>query len=317
MRNYALWLLAALFTAGTAQAQEWPNKPIRMIAPFVAGAGPERVIRSITNGLGQRLGQPVVVEYKSGAGGNIGAAELSKAGADGYTWLMGPESIVTINPYVYKRLGFEVKDLPAATLVGGLTHVLVCRPSLGVKNVADLVSLAKTKSLNYATGGAGTASHLAMEMFLEQANLKMTHIPYKGPLAAAQDLLAGHVDCSFVVESTVSEFVKTNRLNGIAVSTKLRSNILPDLPTMQESGFREFDVTIYTVIFGVAKVPANVLAKFEAALKEVSNSPEVREAIQQSGLSPVWSSSEFAQQELQRQSQRFGTSLKRLNMSLE
>jgi tripartite-type tricarboxylate transporter receptor subunit TctC len=154
-------------------------------------------------------------------------------------------------------------------------------------------------------------------MFLEQANLKMTHIPYKGPLAAAQDLLAGHVDCSFVVESTVSEFVKTNRLSGIAVSTKVRSNILPDLPTMQESGFREFDVTIYTVIFGVAKVPANVLAKFEAALKEVSNSPEVREAIQQSGLSPVWSSSEFAQQELQRQSQRFGTSLKRLNMSLE
>ncbi len=317
MKKYALCLLAALLSAGAAQAQEWPNKPLRMIVPFMAGGGPERVIRSITNGLGQQLGQPVVVDYKAGAGGNIGASELARAGGDGYTWMVGPESVVTINPYVYKRLGFEVKDVPAATLVGGLAHVLVCKPALGVKSVAELVSLAKTKPLVYATGGAGTAAHVAMEMFLEAASLNMTHVPYKGPLAAAQDLLAGHVDCSFVVESTVAEFVKTNKLNGLAVSTKVRSTVLPNLPTMQESGFKDYDVTVYTVIFGAAKVPANIQAKFDAALKVVSASAEVREAIQQSGLIPVWSNSEVAQQEMQRQSQRFGTILKRLNMTLD
>lgn len=317
MRKHLLFVALSVLLGGGAQAQEWPNKPLRMIAPFVAGAGPERVIRSITNSLSQRLGQPVVVDYKAGAGGNIGATELARAGADGYSWLIGPDNLVTINPHVYKRTGFEPKDIPAVTLVGGVVHVLVCHPSVGIKSVADLVALAKAKPLSYASGGNGTASHVAMELFLEMAGVSMTHVPYKGPQAATQDLLAGHVPCGFGVQSTVLELVKTNRLTGIAVSTKMRSTVLPELPTMQEAGFKDYDVTVYTVIYGAAKVPANVQARFDQALREVANNPEVKEGMQQGGLIPMWTTSDAAQQELQRQSQRYGVLLRRLNLTLE
>lgn len=317
MKKHIFLIAAALAMGGAVRAQDWPDKPIRLIAPFMAGGGAERVIRSIANGLGQRLGQPVVVDYKTGAGGNIGAAELARTGSDGYAWMIGPESMVTINPFVYKRLGFEVKEIPAVTLVGGLAHVLVCNPALGVKSVADLVGIARTKPLQYASGGAGTASHLTMEMFLEMANVKMGHVPYRGPSQATSDLLAGHVDCSFAIQPTVADLVKAGRLTGLALSTKDRSVVLPDIPTMQESGFKDFDVPIYTVIYGSQRVPAKVRAKFESALKDVARTPEVQEAIHQSGLVATWTTAETAQSELQRKSKRFEVLLKQLNLSLD
>ncbi len=317
MNKHFLLLLAALIVAGAAHAQDWPTKPIRLIAPFSAGGGPERVIRAITGGLSQRLGQPVVLDYKPGAGGNLGATDIANSRPDGYSWMLSPENPVTINPLVYKNLGFKLDEVVSFSLVGSMTQVLACHPRVGAKSVGDLVGLAKSKNLSYASGGAGAPSHLTMEMLLDAANVKMTHVPYRGPSAAIQDLLGGQVDCAFEVQSAVSEHIKSNRLIGIAVSTKGRSSMLPDLPTMQEQGFKDFDATFYIVIFAPRGVPADIQAKFGKALDETIRSAEVKEAMAQNGVKPEGMSGEAAQRELRQNGKRWEVVAKRLQLNLD
>lgn len=300
-----------------ASAQEWPTKPIRMIAPQAPGGGPERVIRALAQGLGQKLGQPVVVDYKPGAAGNLGTADLARSPADGYTWMLGPENMLTINPFVYKSLGFNRQDVAAFNMIASLNQLLVCNPKVGAKSLQDLVKAAKAKPLTYSSAGPGSNGQLAMEMLLTDLGIQMTHIPYKGPAPAVQDVLSGQVDCTFIVTAALIEHVKSKQLVGIATTANSRIPSLPDVPTMKEVGLPNFEGNFWLGMFAPKGLPKAIQDKFGKALDEVIRSPEVREAMAANNTILVGTTPEVAQAEINKAAQRWEKVAKRLNLSLE
>lgn len=318
-KNLVQPVLAALALAtclGSA-AQEWPTKPIRMIAPQAPGGGPERVIRSISQGLSQRLGQPVVVDYKPGAAGNLGTADLARSPADGYTWMLAAENSLTVNPFVYKTLGFNRQDVAAFNLIASLNQLLACHPKVGVRTLQDLVRTARSRPMTYASSGPGSNGHLTMEMLLGELGIQMTHIPYRGPAPAVQDVLSGQVDCTFIVTAALVEHVRSKGLVGIATTSQQRIPSAPDVPSMSEVGLPNFEGNFWLAMFAPRGVPKAVQDKFGKALDEVIRTPEVREAMAANNTILVGSSPEVAQAEIQKAAQRWERVVKRLNLSLD
>ena len=318
--GHACWagiVLAACLMATPALAQTWPSKPIRVLAAHAPGGGPDQVVRAITQELSKRLGQPVLLEHRPGAGGNIAASELLRTGADGYSWLVGTESILTVNPLIYKNIGFNQADLMPINLIGSFSQVLTCNPGVGVKTVPELIAKAKTRPLSYASGGAGSPGHLTMEMLLAEAKVTMTHVPYRGPQLAVTDMMGGQVDCGFLVSAVVNEFVKSGRLVALATSGKTRSYLTPDLPTVAEQGFPSVDATFWLTIFASRQVPGDILDKFSKALEESIKAPEVRNAMLANGTRLEGTSTQVAQKELEQISLRWANTAKRVNLKLE
>jgi tripartite-type tricarboxylate transporter receptor subunit TctC len=311
-------LVAAVsLMAANAFGQTWPSKPIRLIAPQAAGGGPERVIRAVTQGLSQRLGQPVVVDYKAGAAGNIGTGDLARSAPDGYTWMLGPENPLTINPFIYKSIGFNRQDVAPFNLFGSLNQILACHPKVGAKTLQDLTRIAKAGKLTYASSGAGSVGQLTMEMLLDELGVQMTHVPYRGPGPAVQDLLGGQVDCTFIVTAALVEHVKSKALVGIATSSQQRIAAIPDVPTMKEVGVPNFEGNFWLGVFAPRGVPKDIQEKFGKALDEVIRSPEVREAMAVNNTVFVGTSPEVAQAEIAKATQRWEKVVKRLNISLD
>lgn len=313
------WLvaLAAVTAGGGVWAQEWPVKPIKMIAPQAPGGGPERVIRAIAQGLGQRLGQPVVVEYRPGAAGNLGTAELARSAPDGYTWMLGPENMLTINPHLYRSTGFNVQDVFPVSLIGSLNQLLACYPKVGVSNLQDLVRVAKSRPLTYSSSGPGSIGQLAMEMLLEDLGVRMTHVPYRGPAPAVQDLIGGQVDCTFIVTAALVDHVRANRLTGIATTSQSRIPSLPELPTMKEVGLPKFEGNFWLGMFAPRGVPRAVLDRFGKALDETIRGSEVREAMAANNTILVGTTPELAQAEIAKSSQQWERVIRRLNLSVD
>lgn len=315
--KFAGFALALNLLATQSFAQNWPAKPIRLLAPQPPGGGPDHVLRSIANDLSKRLGQPVLLEHKPGAGGNIAAAELLRTGADGYTWMIGTEAILTINPLIYKNVGFNKADLMPINLIGSFTQVLTCNPAVGVKTVPEMIAKAKTKPMSYASGGAGSPGHLTMEMLLAEAKVSMTHVPYRGPQPAVTDMMGGQVDCGFLVGAAVNEFVKSGRLIALATSSKTRSPLAPDLPTVAEQGFPAINATFWLTAYAARSVPKEILAKFSKALDETIKTPEVRDAMGANSTKVEGMTEEAAQRELEQITLRWSDTAKRVNLKLE
>ena len=315
------WLtLSALALAAVwapVQAQEWPQKPIRMIAPQAPGGGPERVIRGIAQGLSQRLGQPVVVDYKPGAAGNIGTADLARAAPDGYTWMLSAENVVTINPSLYKNTGFARQDVQAFNLIASLNQLLACHPKVGANSLQDLQRISKTRSLTYASSGPGSNGQLTMEMLLDSTGMKMVHVPYKGPAPAVQDLLGGQVDCTFIVTAALVEHVRAKRLVGIATTSPTRIPSLPEVPTMKEVGLPDFEGNFWLGMFAPRGIPKAIADKFGKALDEVIRGQEVRDAMAANNTLLVGTSPEQGQAEIQKAATRWETVVRRLQLSLD
>ncbi len=316
LARHAAIALAAVASLG-ASAQEWPVKPIRMIAPQAPGGGPERVIRAIAQGLGQKLGQPVVVDYKAGAAGNLGTADLARSPADGYTWMLGPENMLTINPFVYKSLGFNRADVAPFNLVASLNQLLACHPKVGASTMQDLVRIAKSRTLTYSSSGPGSIGQLAMEMLLTDLGITMTHIPYRGPAPAVQDVLSGQVDCTFIVSAALVEHVKSKGLVAIATTSQQRIPSVPDVPTMKEVGMPNFEGNFWLAMYAPRGVPKAIQDKFGKALDEVIRSTEVREAMAANNTILVGSTPEVAQAEFSKAAQRWERVAKRMNLNLE
>jgi tripartite-type tricarboxylate transporter receptor subunit TctC len=237
----ARWLALALAAplAGAALAQTaWPDKPIRVVLPFPPGGPSDMVIRTVSDKLQTTLRQPIVVDNRAGAGGNLGTAEVARAAPDGHTWLWVPDSVITVNPHVYKQLGFKVDDLVPVSLATQFSSTLVCHPKVGVKTVSELVAKAKAGPMTYASGGAGVPGHLSMELLKSMAGFEMTHVPYKGPAPAMQDVLGGQVDCGLLAGPTVLPHVRSGRLVALGVSGVKRSPMLPEVPTIDEAGVK-------------------------------------------------------------------------------
>lgn len=314
---HTIALVASITTCSLVAAQTWPTKPIRLVFPSAPGGGPERVIRALTTGLSNHLGQPVVIDYKPGAGGNIGSADVARSAPDGYSWMLASESSLTINPHVYKNTGFKVDDLVPVKLIASLPQVLVCNPAVGVKTVPELVQRAKEKPLSYASPGAGSGGHLTMEMFLDATKINMTHIPYRGVSPAVTDLVGGQVDCYFGVVSAFKEFLSSKRLVALAVSTGKRVSVLPDVPTVKEQGFEHFDATFYLGIFSPRNVPTDIRSKFTKALDETLRSQEVVDAMAGNALTPVDIGANAADKELRDISKRWASVAKRIDLKID
>ena len=235
-----LHLIIAVFvsgaTLGAGAQSSWPDKPIRVVLPFPPGGPSDIVMRLAAERMQVTLKQPIVIDNKPGAGGNLGAAEVARAAPDGYTWLWGTDTLVTVNPSVYKTLNFKVDDLLPVTIGTNFSQTLVCHPQVGVKTVAELVAKAKASPLSYASGGAGVPGHLSMELLQAMAGFTMIHVPYKGPAPATQDVIGGQVACGLLAGPTVLPHVRAGKLVALAVSGSVRSPALPEVPTMAEAG---------------------------------------------------------------------------------
>ena len=267
--------LAAAAPAFVLAQATWPDKPVRMIVPLPPGGPSDIVLRSAIEKMQPVLKQPLIVDNKPGAAGNLGASEAARAAPDGYTWLWTTDTLMTVNPHVYKSLGFKPEDLTPVMRASAFSQTLVCHPGVGVKTVAELVKRAKDKPMSYASGGAGSPGHLATELFSATAGISMTHVPYKGPAPAIQDVMGGQVECGFLAGPTVLPHVRAGKLVALAVSGARRSALLPEVPTVAEAGYPGFDASFSLVLFAPRGTPPAIVSAMHAALEAALKSPDV------------------------------------------
>jgi len=279
-----------LLLAGPASAQEaWPSRPVRIIVPFPAGGVADLLPRLVGQKLSEKWGQPVIVENKAGAAGNIGMGEGARAAPDGYTLVLAPTGNLTVNPYLFKLPFDTAKDFAPITVLATSPNVLVVHPSVPAKTFAELIAYAKANpgKLNFASPGAGSGAHLAGELLNLDAGIQAQHVPYKGLAPAVTDLLGGQVQMMFAGISTVIQHVKNGKLVALAIASPSRSPQLPDVPTVAESGIPGFDVTSWYGLVARAGTPPAVIEKIQRDAAEALRDPGVREKLAGLGLEPM------------------------------
>jgi tripartite-type tricarboxylate transporter receptor subunit TctC len=287
-----LLLVAAFFTP-VAKAQDYPNKPIRMIVPYPPAGGTDIVARTIAEPLGAVLGQPIIIDNRGGAAGNIGTDLAAKAAPDGYTILFTLSSH-TINPKLYDKLPFDVeKDFIPISLAAYIPQILVANPSVPANNVAELIALAKSQpgKLNFASVGTGSPGHIAGELFKLKTGISMVHVPYKGGGPAVTDTLGGQVQLLFVSMPAALQYVKAGKLKAIAVTSDKRSAAAPDVPTIAESGVPDCIVNSWYGALVPAKTPPAIVAKLQAAFAKVLQMPDLKERLFAQGAEATYSTS--------------------------
>ena len=311
-------LLAALVGSSGAQAQSaWPERAIRVVLPFPPGGPSDIVMRLAAEKMQLTLKQTIVLENKPGAGGNLGAADVARAAPDGYTWLFGTDTLVTVNPHVYKQLGFKVDDLLPVTLATSFSQTLVCHPSVGVKTLPELVAKAKATPLAYASGGAGVPGHLSMELLQHTMGFDMQHVPYKGPAPAMQDILGGQVACGLLAGPTVLPQVRAGKLVALAVSGSRRAATLPETPTMSEAGAKGYAADFGLVMFALRATPEALVTKFRQAFVDALQTPEVSDRLKAGDQTVVASSPAEAARRLAADSVKWGEVARRIKLGLD
>ena len=289
MRILVPALLLAAFLAAPVSAQNYPVKTVRLVAPFAPGGATDVLARLTAQKLGERWGQQVIVDNRPGAGGNIGAEAAARSAPDGYTLLVAgaPHAI---NMTLYRNLPYDLaRDLVAVNRIAGYPSAIVVHPSLPAKSVKDLIALAKARpgDLNFGSPGPGSPNRLAIELFMIMANVKMTHIPYKGGSGQmVTDLVAGHVQLASIGLPPSLEYVKAGRLRALAVTSTKRSPLLPEVPTVSEAGLPGFDVTSWYGIFAPAALPRSLVTKVNGDISAVLEAPDLRERLQRMDAEP-------------------------------
>jgi tripartite-type tricarboxylate transporter receptor subunit TctC len=288
--------ILALAAAGSALGQGYPAKPVRVIVPFSPGGVADSSARVLSDRLGARLGQPVVVENRPGASGNLGTAAVAAAAPDGYTLLLGFDGTMVINPHVYASLPWDtLRDFAPVTKLGDATLILVAHPSVPAQNLKELVSL--KKPFSYGTAGTGSTPHLAGELLAQRTGIELTHVPYKGGGQAMGDVVGGQIPLVFTAIATAQQFVKSGKLKGLGVSAAKRSGSLPEVPTFIESGLEGFVVDSWTGILAPAKTPRGALERLQKEIAAVLGEPEIRSRYATLGIEPVGNTPEaFAEQ---------------------
>lgn len=276
-------LLACHFA--NAQTSSYPNHQIKIISPFATGGIADGFSRIIAQGLSEAFGQPVIVENKTGGGGNIGADFVAKSPADGYTLIMGSIGTHAVNPYLVKSMPYEpLKDFVPVVFVLDAEGLLAVNPSLPVKNVAELIAYLKANpgKVSYGSGGIGTASHLAGELFVMTAKVDMTHIPYKGNALAITDLIGGQTQVMFATMPTILPYVKSDKLRGLAVTGATRDPSMPDLPSISET-LPGFDVKNWIGLFAPAGTPPAIVKKLHDEVNKIMQQPAVQKKLESEG----------------------------------
>ncbi len=279
--------LAAAFAAAPSGAQDFPNKPIRMIVPVPPGGTGDMVSRLFANAASKDLGQNIVVENRPGATGNIGTVAAVKSPADGYTIFLCSLGNCAVNVSLYANPGYDLfKDIAPVALLGFSINVLTVGPQTGINTVAELVAKAKAGQLSYASSGVGASNHLGGEWLKQQSGAPLLHVPYKGSGPAITDLLGGQVQVFFDNEPSILPFVKSGKVKAVAVTGRQRSANLPDVPTMEEAGFKGFVIEPWFAIGAPAGTPPAVVDRLNAAFNRALQDPAVRKTMLEAGIQP-------------------------------
>ena len=287
--------LATLACIGNIQAQGYPTRPVILVLGFAPGGPSDVMARIFGKKLEQVLGQPVVIDNRSGAGGNIAAEWVARAAPDGHTLLLANSGILAANVSLYKKINFDpVKDFAPITLVGAQANVLVVHPSLPAHTLAELIQYAKANpgKMNFASGGHGSSPHLAAELLKTKADINIAHVAYRGTGPALQDLVGGHVQMTFSSVSPVIGHIQNGTLRALAVSTLQRTALLPDIPTIAEQGFPGFEATAWHALVAPVATPKDVTATLYRGMMTTLNDPDTRQALAKLGIDVVASTSE-------------------------
>ena len=323
MNSTRLLTLAAAVLAlpvGVAQAQQWPAKPIRFIMPFVPGGGTDLVGRTMSPRLSEGLGQQVVVENRGGAGGNIGVELAAKSEPDGYTMVLGTIGNIAVNPALYGKLPVDpIRDLAPVSQTSVVMNFLVVHPSMPVRNVKELIALAKKNpgKVTFGSSGMGAADHLAGELMNRMAGVQMVHVPYKGGGPAMLDLLAGNITISFATVVSALPHWKAGKLRPIAFTMPERTSLFPDIPTMAESGIPGFAVRNWYGVFFPARTPRPIIDRMNAEVNRVLKLPEIVQRHNEAGIIPTGSSPEAFAKYIREETDRFSKLVREAGLKAE
>jgi tripartite-type tricarboxylate transporter receptor subunit TctC len=295
MTRLMLGLLALAASATLVRADAYPARPVTMVVPFPPGGSTSVVARIVADKMGATLGQKIVVENRGGAGGTVGTRAVARAEPDGYTILLGYTGTLAIGPSLYANPGYDPRrDFTPIGMIGMAPMLLLVHPSLPASSVADLVAMARREpgKLNYASAGVGTVGHVAGELFAHTASIKLTHVPYKGTGPAVNDLLGGHVPISFSPLPPVLGNVQAGALRPLAVTSLQRSSLLPEVPTIAESGWPGFEAVLRYGLVAPAGTPRSIVDRLNAELRAALAAPDLKERFAIEGAEPISSTPE-------------------------
>ena len=318
MKN--LVCLFAMAFAASAAAQTYPSKPIRMIVPFPAGSTPDIVGRTLGEKLHQAWGQPVVVENKTGAGGNIGTGEAAKAAPDGYTLSISTNGPIAVNKALYANMAFDPqKDLAPISLLAVGAQMLAVHPSVPAANLKEFVDYVRKNpgKLSYGSVGAGSGSHLTMELLKSEGKLHIVHIPYRGFPPVVTDLLSGQIQATFAIVPAVLPNVSAGKLKAIAVTSERRSELAPYVPTVAEQGFPSFDATVWIGLLAPAATPKDVLDKLAGQTQKSMADPEVRNRLVAQGFEVVGNTPEQFARFIRSETEKWGAIVRKTGAKAE
>jgi len=321
-KTVAILTTVALAAFGPSQllAQAYPTKPVRLVVPFPPGGSTDIVARIVAQKLGERIGQPVLVENRGGAGGTIGTDAVAKAAPDGYVLGFASTSTHAVAPAVYAKLPYDaVKDFAPISLVAVTPYLLVVNPKVEVKTLKEFVAYVKPRpgKFNYASAGTGSTTHLAMEMLKSSAGLFILHIPYNGNGPAGTAVIAGDVEFLFGSLPALLPHAKSGRVRPIAVGTPKRSPSLPDVPTVAESGFPGFDASLWLAVMAPAGTPAAVISRLNKEIVAVVRSPDAADALNKAGAEPVTSTPAELASMVRDGVKKYAATVKRAGVKLE
>jgi tripartite-type tricarboxylate transporter receptor subunit TctC len=312
----ALWVSLGLMAA--AAAQSYPSRPVKIIVPFAAGGPLDLVARSLTDRLTATLGQPVIIDNRVGAGGNIGTEAAAKAAPDGYTLLFVLSGTLVANPAVFKKLPFDPdKDFVPITLVTTSRQMLVVHPSVPVNNVAEFVQYAKSKPISYAHAGPGSGGHLAMGYFRLLAGFGGTPVPYRGNAPLMTDLAAGQVQSGFIASAGAMPHVRAGRLRGLAISGETRSPLAPDVPTMTEAGYPGMKINTYFVLLAPAGTPKDIVGRIEREVRAIAKLRDVTDKWRTSDIDALGTSATEAAAVLKEERALWADVVKRAKLGVQ
>jgi tripartite-type tricarboxylate transporter receptor subunit TctC len=313
------FLAGALLAPGAALAQDYPAKPITLVVPFAPGGATDVAGRIVAEGLTKQLGKSVVVENRTGAAGNIGIAYAINAAPDGYTLVFATMGTLTTNPHIYKEKFSPATDLVPISTTFAVDHVLVVRPSLGVKTLKELIDLAKSKpgELTYGSAGIGSSVQMFSVMLDMMAGTRMRQVPYKGSAEARVDVVAGNIDMVMDSPPSAMAQIKSGQLKALAVTNSKRNASLPDVPTIAESGLPEYAAAAWGAILAPKGTPQPIVDKLAAAIKTTMTSPEVAEKYKRSGLDPIHSTPKELADLIQSDTRRWGDIVKAAGIKIE
>ncbi len=289
-------VFVAVAWAATALAQDFPNKPIKIVVPYAPGGTTDVLARFLGQRMSVNLGQPVVIENRPGAAEAIGAGVVAKSPGDGYTLLISTMTTQAINPTLFPKLSFDAtKELTAIGRIADVPAMVAVHPAVPAQNMADFQRYLKANpNRSYASPGTGTPNHLATELFKTKAGVVAAHIPYRGGAPAVQDLMAGHVDFMLILAPEAMPLAKAGRLRTLAITTQQRSPMFPDMPTVAESGIKDFELVVWYTLLAPATTPKDVVAKLNKALNDVLNEKQTKDKLAELSIKPTGGTPEEA-----------------------